>query len=259
MQDRTGPLDSGSDREKKEKGVPVFEALFVSLHNKCTVGTNNFLRAVDIPHHTNVAEEAVNSEGNGCTQEEILPWLSYRGLRDVPTTFPCCTKIWTISSRLHEKKGSWLLMMGLLVEVVLYTIKRWLFYGWRMLSRISPLREDQLLTLVQVYLLQRRPACCNWGTAVLFGTKLTLSGSENSYLRLWRCWRKKSSTSSWTLSEIVICTLHPKCWYLLLMVYSLEEIKCYEVVHTGCVLHSLSCPNYVLPLQHLQRPFFCMI
>lgn len=51
--------------------------------------------------------------------------------------------------------------------------------------------DKQLLTFVQVPLLEKRPAWCYRGIVVSMTARLIPSFSKNLHLGLWRCWQDK--------------------------------------------------------------------
>lgn len=62
----------------------------------------------------------------------------------------------------------------------------------------SPYKKN--LVFAYLPLLQGRTECCSEAIAVSLRWKLMQSDSKNNYLKLWRCWQKKSSMGSQTYS-----------------------------------------------------------
>lgn len=105
------------------------------------------------------------------------------------------------------------------------------------------------LSLVQVLLLQRGPECCWWGVYVLCGETLTLSVSKSHSLGLCRCFRDKSPFEDLEKvneadGQAYIKRLGVWWWRYQLQP---EYISCDAL--RGCVLYTLSCPHYEIPLR----------
>lgn len=143
----------GSDSDQVKKETTISEVASIPLPCTRTVGSYNRSHA-GTPLHTITAEVAIHFQSMRSSQGKVLAKLIFQGHREVPTMFSWWTNEMTHTHRVPQRKGFWLLMMGILDAVVLYTVSASGLSRWNMLLESLHWPDQQALILVHVALPQ---------------------------------------------------------------------------------------------------------
>lgn len=95
-------------------------------------------------------------------QKQVLVRLSFQSSEKDPKLFHCEQTKRSITVRFLQRRGLWLLMMGLLLAALLYTLTGTMLSVWKMVLKSSCRPGKRSLILVQVVQVKQKSESSYW-------------------------------------------------------------------------------------------------